>query len=203
MLETRRWWTVGALVCAATIATAQTVQHKPIQGTMRDVRGKIDPAPGDAGQPFCFGDGTGPACPARNDGLPGHGCENSARLGGALLAAQGVARISDDTVVLDVSGLPMTTTVLFMQGGKPPFQPYAYGDGIMCLGGTTNRLAVVRTSDSTARFPGRGDPSLHRVGNLPPTGATIHYQVLYRDEHPFATRAHFNLSNGWTIAWLP
>jgi hypothetical protein len=196
-------WAVVALVCAAATATAQGIAYRPIHGTFRDVSRRIDPAPGDAGQPFCFGDGTGLPCPARNDGLPGHGCENSAQRGGALLLAQGVARISDDSVVLDVGGLPRTTTVLFMQGGKPPFQPYVYGDGIMCLGGTTDRLAVKRTSDSTARFPGRGDPSLHRAGNLPPMGTTIHYQVLYRDEHPFATRAHFNLSNGWTISWLP
>jgi hypothetical protein len=199
-----KWsWSVLALVAAATVATAQTHEQRLHNGGVGDAGGKIGPALGDAGRAICFGDGTEVACPARNNGLPGHGCENSLGRGGALLAARGFAKISEDTVILTVDALPRGTTVLYMQGGKAPYMPYVYGDGIMCLGGSVNRLAVKRPSDWSSTFPERGDPTLSHAGNLPRLGATVYYQAMYRDEHPFALRDHLNLSNAWSTTWVP
>jgi hypothetical protein len=203
MFETRRWVTVLMIAGAAAVATAQNHVGGTAPGGMGDAGGKIEPTVGDGGQAFCFGDGSGVVCPARNDGSRGRGCENSWGMGGALLAAHGLARISQDSVVLNVDGLPPATTVLFMEAGKPVYQPYPYGDGLMCLGGSVVHLAVRRTVGWSARFPEPGDPSLSSAGRLPRLGATVYYQVLYRDEQPFATRVHLNLSNGWCTTWVP
>ena len=222
MLTTRKLWTVAALVAVTGLAAAQVRTHvhrtgnrDPVGGFDRksgpihpgggagDAGGKIDPTLGDAGQPMCFGDGSGLQCPTGNNGLPGHGCENSWGAGGALLSAEGTPRISQDSVVLNVGGLPLGTTVVFHQGTQLLMRPHVFGDGIMCLGGDIRHLAAQRPNDWYARFPGPGDQLLSRAGNLPRLGATVYYQVLYRAEQVFGTRGHFNSSNAWQTVWIP
>ena len=94
MFKVKRLGAVLVIVGVASVVAAQTHEQGIHNGAFGDAGGKIDPTVGDAGLASCFGDGTGIACPARNDGLPGHGCENSLGRGGALLAARGLARIS-------------------------------------------------------------------------------------------------------------
>ncbi|MBI5362861.1 MAG: hypothetical protein HZA53_06755 [Planctomycetes bacterium] len=60
----------------------------------------------DPGVPFCFGDGSGSACPCGNTGAIGHGCANSANANDALLTATGAASLANDTLVLDGTGMP-------------------------------------------------------------------------------------------------
>jgi hypothetical protein len=203
MFRSNKLWAIAAMIGVSAIAAARSEVRGLPGGDIPGLNRKADPAVGDAGQPWCFGDGSGVPCPARNNGAPGHGCENSWGQGGALLAAQGLATISDDSVVLTVSGLPLDTTVIFMQGGKPAFRPYAFGDGLMCLGGAVDRLAVQQPTVWWTSYPGPGDPSLSRAGRLPRLGATVYYQVLYRDGGPISTHHEVNLSNGWKTVWVP
>src|SRR5262249_41232514 len=96
---------------------------------------------GSAFVPFCFGDGSGAACPCANGGAPGHGCENSSTTGGAVLAATGVASLAADSVHLTCSGAKPTATSVLLQGTVTANSIH-YGDGLRCVGGTLKRLYV-------------------------------------------------------------
>jgi len=190
MFSAKKGLALLVMVGASAIAVAQTQD------------GGTGTKAGAPGQPMCFGDGSGVQCPARNNGLPGHGCDNSWGQGGALLSAHGFASISGDSVELRVSGLPLDTTVVYLQAGKV-MTPRPFHDGLMCLGGSLVQLGVQRPTDSMTIFPARGDRNLSELGRLPGVGGTVYYQVLYRDEGAFATRGHLNLSNGWMTVWTP
>src|SRR5206468_2278141 len=56
--------------------------------------------PPSAGSEFCFGDGSGTACPCGNQGVAGRGCGNSAQAGGGALAANGTPSLAQDTLSL-------------------------------------------------------------------------------------------------------
>jgi len=48
-----------------------------------------------------------------------------------------------------------------------------------------------------------GDPRVSVVGLVSASGATRHYQVLYRDTASFCSTATFNETNGVTVPWVP
>jgi len=174
----------------------------PTVGGKVDAGGKIQPTDGQAGMPMCFGDGTGMKCPAANVGMPGHGCENSEGMGGGLLEAIGNPKVSKDSMHLKVSGLPSHSTTLFLQG-QILKQGVYFGDGILCLQGAGVSLAVKRAAYGISTYPEYGELPLCDAGKIPPFGGTVYYQVLYRDEHPFGGKEHFNLSNAWMTVWAP
>jgi hypothetical protein len=66
--------------------------------------------------PFCFGDGTGGACPCGNSGAPGNGCDNSHATGGAALSSFGVSSLGDDSLVLTSAGELPTALSIPTQG---------------------------------------------------------------------------------------
>lgn len=161
-----------------------------------------------AGVPFCFGDGSGIACPCgpSQAGASGHGCANSAGSSG-LLTAEGLASVAADSVTLRATDLTPTAAGLFFQGTAQPGggQGTPFGDGLVCVSQNVIRLAV-RTASAGAMSFGHavgGDPSIASAGNLPAGGATRFYQVWYRDAATFCTSSTFNLTNGLAIAWLP
>src|SRR5258705_3596873 len=82
---------------APTASTATLGLWKP--GTPTDVSVAMD-VPGGVSpyRPFCFGDGSGQACPCGNSGSSGHGCQDSNGTGGALLSASGTPSLSADTL---------------------------------------------------------------------------------------------------------
>ncbi|MCY2959253.1 MAG: choice-of-anchor E domain-containing protein [Planctomycetota bacterium] len=147
---------------------------------------------------FCFGDGSGTACPCGNASAPGaaEGCLNSLGLGGRLRAS-GAPVIGLDTLVLTASNLPATAPVLFFQGTSAISS--AFGDGLRCAGGTNRRLGTRTASSGTATFPPAGT-TVSGAGLAVP-GATLHYQAWYRNTAPFCTPSGFNLTNGLSIAW--
>ncbi len=158
------------------------------------------------GARFCFGDGTGTACPCGNFGAPGRGCANSVNPDGGLLWGNGFASISNDTVHLTTSGLPNNTTALLYQGTLPVAGGLGapFGDGLRCAGGNVVRL-LKRTTLCGNREFGKdvpGDPLLSVVGNVTTPGSRI-YQVWYRNAAVFCTAATFNLTNSYRIAWAP
>ncbi len=158
--------------------------------------------PAATGTPFCFGDGLDPnvttPCPCANNGAAGHGCGNSAVAGGALLTATGTT--SPDTVVLTASGMPATSTSIFLKGDL--LDDAVYGDGVRCVAGNLIRLRTRINVGGAAQFPDTGDPLLSVRGQTPPgSGLTGLYQTYYRNAAAFCTPATFNISSGLRIVW--
>jgi hypothetical protein len=169
----------------------------------------------DRGEPpivaSCFGDATGAACPCGNNGLAGHGCENSSSTGGALLTASGSPSLSADTLVLTASGERPTALSIFLQGGDL-IAPVVFGDGLRCAGGALERLFSVQiASGGVAVAPGGSDPPLSvrsaALGDPIPMGATRHYQTYYRDSDPAFCPSlpgnSWNVSNALSAIWSP
>lgn len=156
------------------------------------------------GGPFCFGDGTGHACPCANSGAAGRGCQNSASTGGAQLSGTGVANVSADSVALTSSGELPTALSIVLQGDTE-IAPVPFGDGLRCVGGTLKRLYTKHASGGIVTAPGAGDPSISAQsalhGDPIPVGATRIYQTYYRDANLGFCPFGFNASNAIAIAW--
>jgi Tol biopolymer transport system component len=153
---------------------------------------------------FCFGDGTGAPCPCANNGNAGHGCQNSAGTGGAVLAGAGAASLSNDTVVLTSSSELPTAISVVLQGNS--VVSYAvFGDGLRCAGGSLKRLYTKHAVGGVMTAPQTGDPTISArsaaLGDTIPLGATRIYQVYYRDANLTFCPGGFNTTNAIAIAW--
>jgi hypothetical protein len=163
------------------------------------------------GTPYCFGDGTGHACPCDPGqiGSPGHGCANATGEG-AILSATGSVSVAGDSLQLHIANMPNPSSVLFIQGnvqqgsGLGSFN----GDGLLCVNGTPGnliRLGVHGGQPGTSNY-GYGvgsDPLISVRGAIPAIGGTRFYQAWYRDNAAFCTTAHYNFSNGVGVTWIP
>ncbi len=159
--------------------------------------------PAEAGTGYCFGDGSGTACPCGNAGAPGNGCGNSLNGSGANLLGSGSPSLSSDTVVLQSFGTP-DASALYFQGTQQTNggAGSAFGDGLRCASGTVRRLRTVQPVGGQAHLPGPSDPSLSALGAITSPG-TYEYQVWYRNAALFCTPSTFNLTNGYEITWNP
>src|SRR5258706_1110595 len=110
--------------------------------------------------PFCAGDGsaTGVACPCSNFGALGHGCENSAATGGALLVASGT--VNPDTLALSSSGQLPSAPAILLQGNAILASPIVFGDGVRCIGGILKRLYLAPPVGGAVSFPPAGGPTI-------------------------------------------
>jgi Tol biopolymer transport system component len=159
---------------------------------------------------FCAGDGSGGACPCANRGATGHGCENSAATGGAMLAASGIASLAADTVQLTCSDELASAPSIVMQGSTT-VSSVLFGDGLRCAGGNLERLYNRNAVGGVVAVPQPGDPSISArssaSGDPLSLGATRIYQVFYRDPNasfcPNPPGSTFNISNAIAIAWAP
>jgi len=155
------------------------------------------------GTPYCFGDGSGTACPCGNNSPAGSGagCLNSLGTGG-LLAATGTASISNDTLSLNGSGMPNGAVLYFqgtlqLAGGAGA----VFGDGLRCAGGTVIRLGTKTNVGGSSSYPGGSTPISIKGSNV--AGNIRDYQGWYRNAQVFCTSATFNLTNGIQITWAP
>jgi hypothetical protein len=157
-----------------------------------------------SGVGFCFGDGTGTACPCANNGAIGNGCANSVIATGANLSSSGNSSVSADTVVLTGTGMP-NSSALYFQGTAQASAGAGtvFGDGKRCAAGSVIRLGTKSNVAGTSTYPAVGDQPVSVKGLVPVAGATRDYQVWYRNAAAFCTVSTFNLSNGWEIVWLP
>ncbi len=159
---------------------------------------------GSAGTPFCFGDGTGTACPCANSSAFGanEGCLNSLGLGGKL-AATGTPSLSGDTLHLNGTQMP-NSSALFFQGTaqQTAGAGAVFGDGLRCAAGTITRLATKTNSGGASLYPAPGDASVSVRGVVTGPG-TRDYQVWYRNAAAFCTASTFNLTNGVEVVWAP
>ncbi len=160
---------------------------------------------------FCQGDGSSAACPCGNTGTRGRGCENSRATGGALLAASGVATLSDDTLVFHVSGELPSVLSLVLQGGSS-IGGTAYGDGVRCVSSPIKRLYARISVQGVVIAPSGSDLSVSATssarGDTIPPGATRSYQTAYRDASPTFCPSPpggntWNVSNGLSVIWGP
>jgi hypothetical protein len=157
----------------------------------------LNPCPPPVGTPYCFGDGTGAACPCGNTGATGNGCASSVNPGGAHLGAIGASQIAADTVTLQGSGMP-NSSCLYFQGTTQIAA--AFGDGLRCTAGQVVRLGTKTNVNGSSQYPAAGDPSVHVKGMVTAPG-TRNYQCWYRNAANFCTTATFNLSNAVSIVW--
>lgn len=153
------------------------------------------------GTPFCFGDGSGTACPCGNTSANGSGCANSTGMG-ARLVGTGEPLVSADTLLLTASDLPGPG--LFFQGTAQQASGAgsALGDGLLCAGGSITRMGVVFPTGNSASYPGGLTPTpIHIAGAPIAAGDVRHYQCWYRDSASFCTSETNNLTPGLTITW--
>jgi len=175
------------------------------EGFDRDVMATTYVMPG--GGPitsFCFGDGSGIACPCLNFGDTGRGCANSVNASGARLTASGDGSIEAENLVLTAEGMPANTSVLFFQGstqtgsGNGTF----FGDGLRCTSGLVIRLGTKTAVGGAASHPQAGDMAIATAGNVAP-GSARYYQAHYRNSATFCSPSTFNLTNGVRVYWIP
>lgn len=146
---------------------------------------------------FC--DGPQLACPCANTGLAGSGCANSVTLGGAQLAASGVASILNDSLVLTGTGMPNGLTI-YLQGTSD--SAIAFGDGIRCVGGEVLRVGAKSNTGGASSYPAAGDLPVS-VRGMVQLSSVRHYQAWYRDSAAYCTPATFNSTNGVRVQWAP
>ncbi len=152
---------------------------------------------------YCFGDGTGTACPCGNSGASGNGCASSVNASGANLAATGSASIGADSFTLQGSGMP-NSSVLYFQGTNQQAGGLGvtFGDGLRCAGGTIIRLLTKTNVGGASQYPGVGEiPISIRGANV--AGNVRTYQAWYRNAADFCTPSTFNLTNGVQVTWVP
>lgn len=157
-------------------------------------------AGGGLGTPFCFGDGSGSACPCANSGAAGQGCANSTGQGGELHASGSVS-VSAADLVLSVSNVAPGQPGLFFQGtlranGGAGF---VFGDGLRCAGGANRRLQVRSANASGQASTNVNIADLGAVS----AGDTRTYQCWYRDNVGSPCGAGFNLTQGLELQWEP
>lgn len=167
-----------------------------------EIRGQYLPSP-PIGTSLCFGDGTGTACPCANSGAPGHGCENSASTGGALLKATG-HNSPDNVVLISTNEKPSVLTVFL--SGTASVGPFLYGDGLRCVGGTQKRLAAKSATGGAVAYPEGAELSISArsaaLGSPITPGTHRFYMAFYRDNDlTFCPGAEFNSSNTVDILW--
>jgi len=155
-----------------------------------------------AGNPYCAGDGTGAACPCANNSSPGAGvgCLNSLGMGGKL-RAEGVASLSNDTLVLLGSQMPNSSALFFQgtlhhNGGNGA----SFGDGKRCAGGTVTRLGEKNNVMGASHYPSPGNAPISVQGSVTSPG-TRTYQVWYRNAANYCTAATYNMTNGVEVIW--
>ncbi len=174
----------------------------PGQNPPAGILGTLDPL--QSITPFCFGDGTGTACPCGNNSPVGAhvGCLSSLGTGGRL-AASGTPSLALDTLVLAGTQMP-NSSALYFQGTTQAGAGAGtvFGDGLRCAGGSIVRLGAKTNVAGASQYPAGSDPSISVRGAVTAAGIRT-YQSWYRNAAVFCTANTFNLTNGVQITWAP
>lgn len=155
-------------------------------------------APG-SGSPFCFGDGSITPCPCGNVGLAGHGCDIAQATGGACLTAQNFAPNGLGGGSVDLVGMNFPTGsaplvfALRANNANQIANGVVFGDGLLCLGGTIQRLTNTTAHDGKVIFHLN-----HAAG-----AGRFDYQLWFRNlPQAFCDPLlGYNTSNGVTLTW--
>ncbi len=188
---------------AAPVTGMATLGHFKIAGTsstMVDSPGTGGPA----SYAFCFGDGSGTACPCGNNSIPGanEGCANSLGTGASLITS-GTASVGADTFTLVGNGMPDSSALYFQGTGQQSGGAgAAFGDGLRCASGTVVRLGTKTNILGNSQYPTGADQSVSVRGGTA-AGDVRTYQIWYRNAASFCTASTFNVSNGYQAVWMP
>lgn len=147
--------------------------------------------------PYCFGDGSGTACPCSHVGAPSRGCPNFAAALGAELAGSGVASIAFDTLALTSTNAIPFGPGLYFQGSAPIAAGTVFGHGLLCVTGSTPRLEI-RFADSLGTSS--TTVPIHILGSTAASDVR-YYQMWYRDDPGYCPNVGFNLTNALSITW--
>jgi subtilisin-like proprotein convertase family protein len=161
---------------------------------------------------FCYGDGSGTACPCGNESSPGskRGCKNSkpGNNGCLLEAVDNLGNpgpsvsVTTNELGLKSSGMLQGSYCIFFQGNarvNGGLGQLAPGfDGLECVGGAIVRLGRITTMGGTNTLAG-----VAGVAGLAATSQTLYYQTAYRNSVSFCTPATLNTSNALAIKWQP
>ncbi len=151
---------------------------------------------------YCFGDGSGTACPCGNNATPasGTGCLSSLGTGGRLVAS-GAASIAADTLVLRGAQMP-NSSALYFQGTTQAGAGLGtvFGDGLRCASGAVLRLGTKSNAAGASQYPVVGDLPIS-VKGANAAGGTRTYQIWFRNAAVFCSASTFNLTNGIQIPW--
>ena len=148
---------------------------------------------------FCFGEGSGSACPCANAGSEHAGCANS-DAPGAILSASGSVSTSADDLEFAGTSLASNQPALLFVGtqGVNGGAGLTFGDGLRCVGGTTRRLGVQPASSAGVATWG---PGLTAAGAWS-AGDVRNFQIWYRDPQG-PCGSGFNLSQAVTLQFVP
>jgi len=156
----------------------------------------VDPG---AGTPYCFGDGSGTACPCANVGLAGHGCDIAQATGGVCLTLQdftpngmggGTARALGTNFPLNgTPGVVLIRSMMQQNGGAG----IVFGDGLLCVA-----APVVRIRSGLAQDGKISLMITHGAGQ-----GRFDYQLWFRNTPIMFCdpAAAFNLSNAVELTW--
>ncbi|MEQ1633536.1 MAG: hypothetical protein ABL997_14255 [Planctomycetota bacterium] len=153
-------------------------------------------------QAYCFGDGTGRACPCGNASAVHEdvGCLNSLGTGGRVRAS-GTASVVGDSLVLVGTQMPDNSALYFQGSARVNGGAGAvFGDGLRCVDGSIARLGTKSNLAGTSSYPEVGDVPIAIRGSVQ-AGETRYYQVWYRNATAFCTSTTFNLTNGVSVSW--
>ncbi len=152
------------------------------------------------GGPYCFGGHIFQPCPCGNAAGPDVGCANSTGAG-ARLQSFGGASLSNDSLSFvsiqeppGVPGLLLTGTATLNAGLGFPV-----ADGLLCVGGQTQRLDVVFSDVNGTSAWGPG-----LLGPMSANAGEVHYfQSWYRNVNGSPCGGGFNFSNGVSVLVWP
>jgi hypothetical protein len=154
--------------------------------------------------PYCFGDGTGTACPCGNNSAAGddEGCLSTMGTGGRLRGS-GQASVASDTFQLAGSRMP-NSSVLYFQGDSQIAGGLGvvFGDGLRCATGSVKRLVTKTNANGASLYPEGAEAPISVTGAVS-SGATRNYQGWYRNAPNFCNPETFNLTNGVSVVWSP
>ena len=150
--------------------------------------------------------------PCFNVSGAGRGCPNSNPNGlGAALVAAGNADTSNDTFSLSVTDAAPSKPGLILSGtaslGPNGVATVPDSAGILCVGGSTRRGAVVLTDAAgAASFPDF-QGAAYGASDIVAPGSPVSYTYWFRDPGTSAGctgdtgSSDFNFTNGWTVTW--
>ena len=160
---------------------------------------------GGSGIAFCFGDGSGADCPCLNFGGPCHGCANGADAEGGYLETQGIASLSNDTVVLFAKDLVPNLPCLFFSGSNAinGGMGIPFGDGLRCVGNQAVRIELSNADNNGEAWTTQEvSTNGQAYRNTIDPGETVHYQCWYRDDVSSSPCSNsFNATNGYSVVW--
>jgi Tol biopolymer transport system component len=206
-----------SLSWGATVTAFSTTATNLVASDTNGVADVLARSPGTPFTSYCFGDGSGAACPCGDAPIAGFGgCPHSHASSGARLRGLGLASITQDQVQLVADSLPSVSSCLFFVatttygslpggglgnggvGGSP------FGDGLRCVGGTVDRIPE-QTAIAGVCSTGYQAQVQQAVSSFGSTvaGDTRHYQVWFRNAADFCTASTFNLTNAVSVTWLP